>query len=322
MHIAIPTLAGQAAILAAIDPENPVPLVLSRLVVGDGGGNLAAPVETQTQLVNELADVPIVSTSRNDNKLTILAALDETIGGFTIREAGILNTDGELMFVASVPATEKINNSPSVLDVLNVGLIVVVSDTANVTLHVDGITYATHDYVNQALVNLRTNIKTPLQPYHIAVKSMALAVPPPSPTPGDTYLIAPDATGSWAGQSGKLTQYVGAQEWVFVTCPNGMCVGNEADGLLYQRIGGSWAALLPAKPDRTLWLQSDKDGVRSWSDPFNIGDLITRELATNDFLPFQDVSVGGKSKTTAGALVAMVSMSDYLHYEMTLRGMM
>lgn len=320
MYIAIPTLAGQAAIAAAVDPDNPVPLVLSRLVAGDGNGNAVAPVETQTGLVNQTADVPILSTSRDGNKLTILGALDETIGGFVIREVGILDENNVLMFVASVPATEKVNNSPSIQDVLHLGLVVIVSATAQVVLTIDGITYATHDYVNQALANHRTTIATPLRPYHIAVKSMALAVAPANPTPGDTYLVAADATGSWAGHSGKLAQYVGAQVWVFVALPNGHCLGNEADGLLYQRTGGLWAALVPANPDRTLWLQSNAAGVRSWSDPFDIAALTTRALAPNDLIAVHDISVDSKSKNTIAALGAVLAESDYLHSQMIFLG--
>src|SRR5690606_18937872 len=94
---AIPTLAGQAAIIAAIDPDDPVDLVLAEMVVGDGNGNPITPVETMTQLVNQRAVVPLAAVSRDGNKMTIDAILDETVGGFTIREVGILDTNGALM---------------------------------------------------------------------------------------------------------------------------------------------------------------------------------------------------------------------------------
>lgn len=316
--LAIPTLAGQAAIAAAMDPENPQTITLANLVVGDGNGSAVAPVETMTQLVNQRAEVPITQTSRDGNKLTIDGVLDETVGGFTIREAGILDDNDVLLFVASLPETEKIGSSPSVQDVLTIGLIVVVSDTADVVLQVDGITYATHDYVNQAIANWRTNIATPLRPYHIAVKSMAVAGPPASPSPGDTYIVAADATGSWAGKTGKLTQYVGSETWVFADCPNGHLVGDENTGLLHQKIGGSWVAVLPA--NSAGWLQNDGAGVKTWSDPFNIEDLTSRAIASTDLVAFHSVAVDAKRKTTAQDVASMALNSDYLHSEIFFMG--
>lgn len=323
--LAIPTLAGQAAILAAIDPEDPVPLVISELVVGDGGsagGTPITPLETMTELVNQRAVVPVSATSRDGNKLTIDAILDETIGGFVITEAGILDENGVLLFVASVPATEKIGESSSVADVLTLGLIVIVSDTANVEISVGGVTYATHDYVNSAFANFRTNIGHPLRPYHIAVKSMALAAPPESPAPGDTYVVAADAIGAWAGHTGKLAQYVGSETWVFVSCPNGHMVGNEADSLLYQRIGGVWSSVMPA--NAAGWLYNNGSGVKTWSDPFNINGLTARTIAGADELAFHAAAIAGKRKTTvnafADALAERIAASDYLHSEMFFMG--
>jgi len=307
---AIPTLAGQAAIAAAIDPENPVPLVLDGMVVGDGNGNPIMPVETMTQLVNQRATVPLAAFTRDGNKLTIDAILDETIGGFTIREVGIVDTNGVLMFVASVPETEKIGASASVEDILTLGLIVVISDTANVILQSAGTTYATHDYVNQAIANLRTNIATPLQMYHITVKSMALAAAPVSPTPGDAYLIAADATGTWAGHSGQIAQYVGAATWIFVTPPNGFVVSNAADGLVYQKRGADWTPILPA--NAAGWLQNNGAGVKTWSDPFNIKGLASRDISKADLVPFHSTAIDGKRQTTVDNFAALISQSDDL----------
>ena len=322
--IAIPTLAGQAAMAAAMDPENPVPIVLSKMIVGDGNGNAVTPVETMTTLVNERAEVPIAQTARDGNKLTIDGILTEDIGGFTVREIGVEDADGVLLFVAGFPATEKALAGENVVDELTVGMIVVVSDTAQVILNIDGLSYASHDYVNQAVANLRTHIGTPLRPYHLAVKSMALAIPPASPSPGDTYIIAADAQDAWAGHSGKLTQYVGAQAWVFVNCPNGQFVGNEADGLLYQRIGNAWAAYMPAHPgpaNKRLWLHWN-GSAKGWSDPFDINGKTTRAPVASDTFAFHDISVGEISKSTLGSLAAIVAEADYLHSEIFFLGSM
>ncbi len=321
---AIPTLAGQAAIAAAVDPDNPVPLVMSEMVVGDGNGNPITPIETMTGLVNQRAVVPLAATERDGNKLTIDAILDDVTGGFTIREAGILDEDGVLLFVASIPATDKRTLLDSVVDILTLGLIVIVSDTATINLISAGTTYATHDYVNSAVANRRSTIATPLQVPHVAVVSMAQASPPSAPTPGNTWLVPADATGGFAGQTGKLAQYVGSEVWVFATPPNGHCIANAADGLHYQRRAGVYAATLPA--DAAGWLYNNGAGAKSWTDPFNINGLTERPLDLVDWVPFHDVATGQRGKATvatfAERVAEKVAQTDYLQSEAFFLGMM
>lgn len=319
--LAIPTLAGQAAIAAASMPD-PTPMVMSQLVVGDGGGFPTVPLETQTALINQRAVVPIASVTRNANKMTIDATLDELTGGFTVREMGILGDDGTLLFVASVPATEKMTTAENVEDVLTLGMIVVISDTAQVLLSVEGLTYATHDYVNAQILALRTNIKTPLRPYHLAVISMAIKDPPASPGVGDTYVVAANPTGAWLGKAGQLTQYVGSDTWVFVVCPNGHFVGDEATGHLYQRAGGVWAIAIPANTaSGKKWLQ-DNSGVRTWVDPRDLDDLTKVTLTGAMQLPTWNATLKTAGKTDINDITAAVAISDYLHAEMFFLGMM
>ncbi len=305
---AIPTLAGQAAIAAAIDPDNPVDIILSEVVVGDGDGNAITPVETMTQLVNQRAVAPLASKTHDGNVLTIKATLNEEVGGFTIREAGVLDANGVLMFVASVAATEKVGREGGFEDSIEIELSIVVSDTANVTLQSAGTEWATYDYVNLAIASRRSHIGIPLQMYHITVKSMALAAAPVSPTPGDTYLIAADATGTWAGHSGQVAQYVGAATWIFVTPPNGFVVSNAADGLIYQKRGATWTPILPA--NATGWLENDGNGGKRWSDPFNIKGLASRDINKADLVPFHSAAVDGKRQTTVDNFAALSSQSD------------
>lgn len=305
---AIPTLAGQAAIAAALDGGPAI--VLSEMVVGDGNGNAVTPLETQTDLVNPVETVPLSAIDHVDNKLTADAILDETIGGFTIREAGLLDENGVLLFVASIPATEKRLVTEGVEHVLTLGLIVVVSDTANVTLNVAGVNYATHDYVTEQIAALRTNISHPLRLYHISVKSHTLAAPPVSPTPGDAYLVAADATGLWAGQSGKLAQYISSGVgWLFVTPPVAHVISSEATGLQYQRNSlGAYTVIIPAYigTARSWLYEEEVDGVRlrGWANPRILTDLSTMTLASTIQLPTFNPTTGLPGKTTVADLIS------------------
>lgn len=147
---AIPTLAGQSAIAAAI--AGIAPLTLAEIVVGDGGGAPTTPLETQTGLVTLRATVAVQSAVRTGNVVDVDGVLDEDTGGWTIREAGILDGDGVLLFVASVPATYKGTVAEGVNDTLTIGLSIVVSDTAQVTLVVNPSAYATQGWVEDNFV--------------------------------------------------------------------------------------------------------------------------------------------------------------------------
>lgn len=320
--IAIPTLAGLAAISAALDMVSPVPITLSTLVVGDGDGNPVTPVQTMTGLVNQRAAVPLTEVIHENNQLTIKGVLDETIGGFIIRECGILDDNGQLLFVASTPETQKLTSDETTQDILTLGLIVVLSQAASVVLNIEGETWASHDYVNNAVANHRTTVATPLRPYHIAVISLALTAPPSTPAIGDTYIPAAGASGDWAGQVGKLAQYTPGG-WIFVTCPNGHMIGDEATGHLWQRRAGAWSPCLPRNgtADKKLWLQ-DFNGTRTWTDPRDLSSLTAVALATTIQLPTFNPATGGIGKTSVGDLVQSIALSDYLHSELYFLGMM
>ena len=313
---AIPTLAGQAAVLAAMEPGAD-PIELSQFAVGDGNGAYVTPLETWTQLVNQRAIVPIAAIDREDNVMKIDGIFDETIGGFTIREAGIFDADGILLFVAAVPPTQKTSISEGTEQSLTLGMDILVSDTANITLVIEGTSYATHNYVNEQVANLRTKITTPLRPYFIAVKSLALSAPPDAPTPGDTYIVGSNPTDAWAGQAGKLTQYISGSSWIFVACPNGHVVGDEATGNFYQRIGNVWAVFVPKNTvaNKTLWLQ-DRNGMRSWSNPRDLTPLGVSTLNSTKQIGIWDPTTAVDEKTSIAALAQEFMQSDQIQSEL------
>lgn len=142
---AIPTLAGQEALVAAA--AGTAPLALRSIVVGDGGGSATTPLETATSLVNQRASFTITSMVRDGTKVTVDTVLDENTGGWAIREAGIVDEDGNLLYIASVPETYKGTIAQGVNDVLTLGLVLVVTETAEITLITDGSDYATKAWV-------------------------------------------------------------------------------------------------------------------------------------------------------------------------------
>lgn len=324
----IPTLAGLAAIAAATDPESPEALEVSTVVVGDGNGNPVTPLQTMTSLVNQRASVPVSEKSRSDNKLTIKGVIDAVTGGFTIREIGIKDPDGILLFVGNYPDTYKPLPEDGVAGALGVGAIVVISDTAAVTITLTGTTYATIDQVNEIVGNIRTDIRTPLRPYHLTVKSLTLAAPPGAPSPGDSYIVAVDATGAWAGKVGQMTQYISAGVgWVFREMPVGHLVSSEATGLIHQRASdGKWLVFVPASASTSRLYLYDEPALgggrqRGWGNPFNIAALaaVSPALARNDLIAIHDVSVGELRNVSAEA-VANLLISSRIGYHFFFSG--
>lgn len=74
-----------------------------------------------------------------------------------------------------------------------------------------------------------------------AVEGSALAAPPANPPTGACYLVAPGATGAWAGQDGALATLTEGG-WRFVAPVEGARVLDRTSGQVVLRRGGSWEA--------------------------------------------------------------------------------
>lgn len=149
-YLHIPTLAGQAAIAAAI--AGTAPLDIASVVVGDGGGAETTPLETQTSLVNPRATVPITSIVRAGNITTVKGVLDQETGGWWVRETGILSTGGTLLFVSSAAPFYKPTLDEGVDDVTEIGARILVSALAQISLVLSSEAYATQAWVTENFV--------------------------------------------------------------------------------------------------------------------------------------------------------------------------
>ncbi len=107
-HCSILTNRGKA--LEAASAAGGAPVVLDGFVVGDGNGNAVTPEAGQTALVREVYRGTIsrlAVSPYQENQFIAYLVLPEGVGGFTVREAGLLTTDGELYAVGSCAAIEK-----------------------------------------------------------------------------------------------------------------------------------------------------------------------------------------------------------------------
>jgi len=148
------TISGQAKIAAAMQPGG-TPLTITHIALGDGGGAAVIPSENRAELMHELHRQPIDSAEPHPTDATtvvIQAVIPPLIGGFWIREIGLVDVDGDLVAYGSFPATEKPVLSAGVGRELIIRTHLAVASTAAVTILVDpSIINATQDWVQQAI---------------------------------------------------------------------------------------------------------------------------------------------------------------------------
>ncbi|MDM2926799.1 phage tail protein, partial [Citrobacter sp. Cpa228] len=110
-------------------------IALTQFVVGDSNGKQVKPDPAQVRLINEtyrgdIAD--LVVSPEQSTQLMAKIVLPTGIGGFTVREVGLMTDTGELYAVANCPSIDKPVGGVSV----NMQFRLAVSDTSNITLNV------------------------------------------------------------------------------------------------------------------------------------------------------------------------------------------
>ncbi|HHU0693306.1 phage tail protein [Citrobacter sp. Marseille-Q3906] len=110
-------------------------IVLTHFVVGDSNGKQVKPDPAQIRLINETyrGDIAeLVVSPEQSTQLMAKIVLSTGIGGFTVREVGLMTDAGELYAVANCPSIDKPVGGVSV----NMQFRLAVSDTSNITLNV------------------------------------------------------------------------------------------------------------------------------------------------------------------------------------------
>lgn len=224
---ALMTNLGRSKEAAAL--ANGTRIEVTHIAIGDGA---TVPSGGETALYNEVARKTIsghgtVSGASNVAYFDAFLAADD--GPYTIREAGLIDSAGDLIAIAHYdPAINKPVPASGQTVEGTIRLEVAFSDVANVTIKVDP----------AMLVALQRLTVLPWIP----IISISLSAPPASPVPGDTYVIAASPTGSWSGHAGKVAEYTLAG-WAIIAPPDGHGV-SLPDGKVYVRIAGVYVEFL------------------------------------------------------------------------------
>lgn len=148
--VAIVTTAGAAFLAAKIAADLPVPITF--MVWGDGGGALIVPDPSMTHLVNEvfrIAPTSMVQDPINGTWVDVTGVIPGTSGDYTVREVGLIADDGSpdglLFAIGSFPETWKPVSADGATCELTTIFVAEIGSVANVTLEIDpSITYVTH----------------------------------------------------------------------------------------------------------------------------------------------------------------------------------
>lgn len=128
---------------------------LTHIAVGDGNGNPITPLQTAITLTNEVWRSVVNGINidpDNPNWIVAEGYIPSTSGGFTVREVGLFDIDGDLIAIGSYPDTYKPTLASGSAKDLYIKVIIEVSNATSVTLKVDpAVILASRKYVDDAL---------------------------------------------------------------------------------------------------------------------------------------------------------------------------
>ncbi len=110
------------------------------VAVGDGNGQIPMPDPARTALVNEVWRGPAqtVQDQANKNVIKATSVIPTDVGGWNVREIGLIDGDGDLFAIANAPGYPKISIADGINNDMQVGMRVAVSNRDSIIVTVDG----------------------------------------------------------------------------------------------------------------------------------------------------------------------------------------
>lgn len=138
-------------------------LDLATIVVGDGNGSYYNPPSDASALKKEVWRGTVGSIAvdtDNPNWIVIETVIPATVGGFTVREIGLLDTAGDMIAIGKYPETYKPVLADGSSKDLYIRMIIEVANTSVVTLKVDPtIVIASRKYVDDKIKQSTDGLK-------------------------------------------------------------------------------------------------------------------------------------------------------------------
>lgn len=149
----LPTNTGAAKLAYAM--ANNLTVQISHMAIGDGNGAVVNPTAAAAALVREVHRAQLnqlYQHPENPNWLVAELVIPAEVGGWTIREIGLYDVDGDLIFVGNHAEQYKPVQSQGSDETKTVRMVILVSSVAAVTLKTDPTTVmATIKFVNDSI---------------------------------------------------------------------------------------------------------------------------------------------------------------------------
>lgn len=178
-----------------------VPLKITQMAVGDGGGVLPAPSAQQTALVAEKRRASLnmlYIDPQNSSQIIAEQVIPETEGGWWIREVGLFDETGALIAVGNCPESYKPQLAEGSGRTQTVRMVLITSSTDNITLKIDpAVVLATRKYVDDKVLELKVYVDD-LMAKHIAANDPHTQY---APKASPTFTGTPKAPTAAAGNN-------------------------------------------------------------------------------------------------------------------------
>ncbi|TJK23043.1 phage tail protein [Escherichia coli] len=163
-----------------------VPLKITHMAVGDGGGTLPTPDAKQTALVNEKRRAALnmlYIDPQNSSQIIAEQVIPENEGGWWIREVGLFDEFGALIAVGNCPESYKPQLAEGSGRTQTVRMVLITSSTDNITLKIDpAVVLATRKYVDDKALELKVYVDDLMAKHLAAPDPHSQYVPKESPT--------------------------------------------------------------------------------------------------------------------------------------------
>ena len=163
-----------------------VPLKITHMAVGDGGGVLPTPDAKQTALVNEKRRAALnmlYIDPQNSSQIIAEQVIPENEGGWWIREVGLFDESGALIAVGNCPESYKPQLAEGSGRTQTVRMVLITSSTDNIPLKIDpAVVLATRKYVDDKVLELKVYVDDQMAKHLAAPDPHSQYAPKASPT--------------------------------------------------------------------------------------------------------------------------------------------
>lgn len=129
---------------------------ISGLAYGDGAGSTYTPIASQLYLRNQLGLLTSIEKTTEDGWIYFSSTIPATDPTFTLREIGIVDTDGKLIAVANTPEAVKPVSSQGAYVSLPISLGLTTSQGSVIIVEVSpGDEYATRTFVLDSIASIK-----------------------------------------------------------------------------------------------------------------------------------------------------------------------